>query len=234
MKICDIHTHVLFGVDDGAKDLTEALRMLKDAAAGDVQTLVATPHIFCDDTPQIRQAFAKLKQAAAEIPVTLLLGGEMRVNETFLTRLRQKKLLTINASRYLLTEFPPDMPREGFLPVLKDILALGYVPIVAHPERYLSVAEEPLIVESWLENGCHLQLTGGSIRGDYGRRAQKTAAKLLQGDYVACVASDAHNVRGRNNFLMDIYDHLAVRYAPGYARCLLYTNPMAICHDETI
>lgn len=234
MKICDIHSHVLFGVDDGAQTLDQSLEMLKNAVAGDVQTLVATPHFFGGQTGEIRAAFRQMKDAAADIPVELLLGAEVRVTENLPALLRQKTVPAINGGRYLLTEFPLDTPGTEFLTVLKDVLACGYVPLVAHPERYRAVADAPCIVENWLDIGCHLQLTGGSIRGDYGKTAQKTAWQLLRGDYVACIASDAHNGGSRSNFLMDIYDHLAVHYAPSYARCLLYTNPMAICHDETI
>ena len=234
MKICDIHSHVLFGVDDGAQTLEQSLEMLKNAVASDVQTLVATPHVLGGQTGDIRGAFLKLKDAAADIPMELLLGGEVRVTDGFSALLRQKTAPTINGGRYLLTEFSSDSPSGAFMPVLKDVLAQGYVPLVAHPERYRAVAENSRMVENWLNIGCHLQLTGGSIRGDYGKTAQKTAQQLLRADYVACIASDAHDLHRRSNFLMDIYDHLAVQYAPGYARCLLYTNPMAICHDETI
>ena len=77
--------------------------------------------------------------------------------------------------------------------------------------------------------GCHLQLTGGSILGQYGKTVQRTAAFLLKNDLVACVASDAHGVDHRSNFLLDVYDHLSVRYGKQYAMCLMYDNPMRIC-----
>lgn len=234
MKICDLHTHVLANVDDGAQSLGQSLEMLKNAVAGDVQTLVATPHMVGGEKRQIAAAFHKLKEAAAELPLQLLLGGEVRVSPELIHNLRQNQVLTINGGRYLLTEFSPNTPAEDFVPALKEILACGYIPLVAHPERYNAVCRNPGMVESWLDLGCHLQLTGGSIRGDYGKMPQKTATALLRQDYVACVASDAHNTHRRSNFLMDIYDHLSVHYARGYAQCLLYTNPMAICHDENI
>ena len=82
--------------------------------------------------------------------------------------------------------------------------------------------------------GCHLQLTGGSILGAYGKKVQQTAAFLLRNDYVACVASDAHGTHSRTNYLMDVYDHLTVRCSRQYAKSLLYTNPLRIWQDEIL
>ena len=118
--------------------------------------------------------------------------------------------------------------------MLQSTLELGYIPLIAHPERYLSVCQTPQIVAPWLDMGCHLQLTGGSIMGEYGKTVQRTATFLLQQDFVACVASDAHGLHHRSNFLMDVYDHLSLRYSKHYAGCLMYENPMGICCDNDI
>ena len=82
--------------------------------------------------------------------------------------------------------------------------------------------------------GCHLQLTGGSILGEYGKSAQQAASFLLRNDLVACVASDAHGLHNRSNYLLDVYDHLTVHYSKQYARCLMYETPMHICNNEAL
>ena len=236
MKLCDLHTHVLPGVDDGADTLDCALQMLENAAASDVSILAVTPHcggIFGNILDENLQArFRQLQQAARDIPVELVLGGEARVDDQFLPLLAQKKLPTIGGSRYLLTEFAPD--EREFSPTLEAILELGYIPLIAHPERYIAVCKNPQIVLPWLDMGCHLQLTGGSILGEHGKTVQRTSAFLLQSDLVACVASDAHGLHRRSNFLMPVYDHLSVQYSKHYAACLLHHNPLAICRDEDI
>ncbi len=233
MKICDLHTHILPGVDDGATTMDYALQMLKNAAASDVVLLAVTPHcgsLYGNYAGQaLTDQFFRLQQAAANIPVQLVLGGEARVDEYFPENLQAGKLPTINGSRYLLTEFPADTPREVFPDVLQSILDQGYVPLVAHPERYAAVCKDPLCAEKWLDMGCHLQLTGGSILGEYGRSVQKAASFLLHNDLVACVASDAHGLHSRSNFLLDVYDHLTVHYSRHYAKCLMYETPMRIC-----
>ena len=236
MKLCDLHTHVLPGVDDGAENLDCALQMLRNAAASDVTLLAVTPHcggIYGNVLDEkLLSKFLQLKRAARDIPVELVLGGEARVDDQFISLLTQKMLPTIGGSRYLLTEFAPD---EGeFCSTLEAILEQGYIPLIAHPERYLAVCQNPQIVLPWLDMGCHLQLTGSSILGEHGKTVQRTSAILLQNDLVACVASDAHGLHRRSNFLMHVYDHLAVQYSKHYAACLMYQNPLAICRDETI
>ena len=240
MKLCDLHTHVLPGVDDGAPEMEYALQMLRNAAASDVELLAVTPHCnrpgemrnYLDES--LRARFLQIQQAAEDIPVQLVLGAEVFVDEFLPKLLHEKKIPTINGSRYLLTEFPVHTESECFLDMLQRILDLGYTPLIAHPERYSAVCSEPQIVFPWIDMGCHLQLTGGSIIGEYGKTVQRTAAFLLQQDLVACVASDAHGVHHRSNYLLDVFDHLNLWYSRHYAQCLMYENPGRICCDNDI
>lgn len=240
MKLCDLHTHILPGVDDGAQTLEEALQMLQNAAASDVEYLVVTPHCNVPGTggnyrgAELEERFRRLRQAARHIPVELALGAEVRVSAQLPRLLRQGQLPTLNGSRYLLTEFPADFAEAAFTDALADVLACGYIPLVAHPERYAAVCADPGTVEQWLDMGCHLQLTGGSILGAYGKTVQRAAAFLLRRDFVCCVASDAHGITRRSNFLMDVYDHLSLYYSRQYAQCLMRTNPLRICANESL
>ena len=240
MKLCDLHTHVLPGVDDGASDIGYALQMLANAVASDVQLLAVTPHCnsgygtgnFLDQ--DLLDRFAQLQQAAKDIPIQLVLGAEVLADQQLPQLLLQKKLPTINGSRYLLTEFPILMDGATISALLQSILDQGYIPLVAHPERYTAVHQSPRQVMTWLDMGCHMQLSGGSLQGEYGKTAQQTAEILLQNDLVACIASDAHGTHHRSNFLLTAYDHLAVHYSKQYAQCLMYENPMRICRNEEI
>lgn len=238
MKLCDLHTHILPGADDGAATMEYALQMLQNAAASDVELLAVTPHcngIYSNYlSKELTDRFLQLQHAAKEIPVQLVLGAEARVNEALQVSLKEGKIPTINGSRYLLTEFPGNSARESFPEVLQSILDLGYIPLIAHPERYAAVCKAPELVVQWLDMGCHLQLTGSSILGEYGKAVQKTAAFLLKNDLVACIASDAHGLHSRSNFLLDVYDHLTVHYSKSYARCLMYETPMGICYNEDL
>ena len=240
MKLCDLHCHILPGVDDGARDMAEALEMLNNAVAGGVQTLVVTPHCntqygngnFLDG--DLKQRFADLQQAARDIPVELLLGAEVYVTDRLPCLLAEGKVATLAGSRYLLTELYRQMTQEEICRSLQQIISCGYTPLVAHPERHIVVQEDPGVICRWLEMGCHIQLTGGSILGEYGKAAQQAAAWLLRRDMVACVASDAHGAHRRTNYLLDVADHLSVHYSRQYARSILQDNPLAICRNEVL
>ena len=238
MKFCDLHTHVLPAVDDGAPNMEYALQMLDNAVASDVQALVVTPHCSSVYGNYLNEAllsrFLQLQKAAKDIPIQLFLGAEVLADARLPQQLRQGCIPTINGSRYVLTEFPGDTKPGDFPGLLQSILEIGYIPLIAHPERYQAVCHAPQIVMQWLDMGCHLQLTGGSVMGEYGKTVQRTAASLLRNDLVACIASDAHSLHGRSNFLLDVYDHLSIHYCRQYARCLMYENPMGICANDDI
>ncbi|MBE6982347.1 MAG: hypothetical protein E7437_08520 [Ruminococcaceae bacterium] len=235
MKLCDLHTHVLPGVDDGAANMEYALQMLQNAAASEVSLLAATPHWNAQGTntallTDLRQRFCRLRQAAAQIPVELVLGAEVLVTEP----LSPGSLPTLNDSRYLLTELPGSLEAAACETLLQSVLDRGYVPLVAHPERYASVIRDPWTVASWLDMGCHIQITGESILGNHGRSIRETAAFLLQKGLVACIASDAHGLNRRSNYLLDVYDHLCVHYSRHYAQSLMEEIPRRILHDQPL
>lgn len=240
MMLCDLHTHILPGVDDGAQSLEQALEMLENAVASDVSTLVMTPHCNVPGVEGnyrsrlMEERFAQVRQAAEKLPIDIALGAEVRVTEELPALLQSERVYTLNGSRYLLTEFPVDFPQAGFSDALKRILALGYIPLVAHPERYFAVWDRPGMVEAWLDMGCHIQITGGSIVGEYGKTVAAAARFLLKNDFVACVASDAHGIHRRSNFLLDVYDHLRLYYSRQYANCLMAVNPMRVYRNESL
>ena len=237
MKICDIHTHILPGVDDGAQTTEQALQMIANAAASHVEYLVITPHCNRPDMPEelgLRRRFDSLCQAASHLPVKLFMGAEVHVTEQMPARLQKGKFPTINGSRYLLTEFPFFWEKEGFVPALESILSLGYVPVVADPERYEALWEAPQMVDRWLELGCHIQLTAGSVVGKYGNRVQRTAGFLLKNGMACCVASDAHGTVRRNNNLLEVQSYLSLYYSKQCAKALLWDNPMKILRDENL
>ena len=154
-------------------------------------------------------AFGSIRPAEGSgLPIELVLGAEVAVTEQLPQLLSQGKLPTINGGRYLLTEFGYQTQEAEFAPMLQNILDLGYIPLIAHPERYNAVCMDPSLVGQWLDMGCHIQLTGGSVLGTYGRTVRRTAGWLLKNSMVACIASDA--------------------------KSLMYHNPAKICHNETL
>lgn len=242
MKIIDLHTHILPGIDDGAADMAEAMEMLRNAVASDVKAVVVTPHCnvpgFCENhyTPEFLTLLRRLRTGAVEagIPIHILAGMEVRANDGLLTLLRQGKLLTLNGSRYLLTEFAADASPGYCTGMLRKLLDMGYTPVVAHPERCAAMWEDPGCADDWLALGCQLQLTGGSILGKFGYEAKRAADHLLSRNMAACIASDAHGSTRRTNFLADVYDYISLHYSPDTARRLFWENPLRICQNEPL
>lgn len=240
MKFCDLHTHALPGVDHGARDTDTALQMLQNAVASDVEYVALTPHFDVSNISaqalweKMQDQFAALQKAAEGLPIQLALGAEVHISPALMEQLDHIKLPTINNSRYLLTEFPVAYPESRFAPALEELLNRDYIPLVAHPERYEAVWQRPWITEQWLDMGCHLQLTGSSILGRNGKTVWQAATELLRRDRVACVASDAHGVHERTNYLMGVYDHLSIHFSKAYAQCLLHHNPLRIWQDENL
>ena len=243
MKIIDLHTHVLPGVDDGADSMATALEMLKNAEASHVIAVAATPHCnsphmprqnFYDDEYLTRLRLLRTEAEKAGLGVKILTGMELRAQDNLNLILEQGWALGINGSRYLLTEFRPDVSLSECREKLRTILDHNFVPVVAHPERYGAVWHDPSAVHEWLDMGCHAQLTGGSILGKFGRDCWQAADYLIKNDLVAIVASDAHGLRYRTNNLISVYDHLSIHYSPRYAKMVLLQNPYAIGQNETL
>ncbi len=243
MKIIDLHTHVLPGVDDGADSMETALEMLRNADASHVIALAATPHCNCPNMPHANfydQEYVghlrrlRMEAEKAGVQAKVLSGMELRVGDNLKLILEQGWALGINGSRYLLTEFRPDVSLATCREKLRLILQHGFIPLVAHPERYGAIWQDPSAVNEWLDMGCHVQITGGSILGKFGRDPWRTADYLIKNDLVAVAASDAHGLRYRTNNLLSVYDHLSMHYSPQYAKMLLLQNPYAICQNETL
>lgn len=242
MKIIDLHTHILPGIDDGADSMETALQMLKNAEASHVVALAATPHCnipgwvdnHYDD--KLLQHLRNLRIAAlnAGIDIKILSGMEVRANENLLPLLQAGKLLPLNGGRYLLTEFAPDVTLSYCLEILQTIRDQGMIPLVAHPERYGTIWQNPDAVNDWLDMGCHIQITGGSVLGKFGRDAYHTADYLLRHNMAACIASDAHGLQYRTNQLSNVYDHVSLHINPVYAHMVLFDNPFRICQNETL
>lgn len=242
MKIIDLHSHILPGIDDGAVNMTETLQMLRNAVASDVQAIAATPHCnvsgFCRNhyDSSMKELLQSVRQRAKEesLPLQIISGMEARAGEELPELLQAGKVLTLNASRYLLTELPTNAPPDYCENMLQRILTLSYVPLIAHPERYRCICYDPEIAGIWLDMGCHLQLTGASVLGKFGAEPKRAAEFLLRNDMVACIASDAHGVEYRTNFLGDVYSYISLHYSSRYARLLFWDTPMAICQNQQL
>jgi protein-tyrosine phosphatase len=195
----DLHTHILPGVDDGAKTIEESFLMVKQAEKAGITTICATPHILNQVTPQFEEKInsgfdlLKTKIAQSESKVDIVLGSEIYVRAD-MNSLEKFDFFTLNKTgRYLLMElpwgqFPPHVERIVF-----ELKLEGKVPIIAHPERSIIAKKEWSHVENLIQKGALMQINAGSLLGFFGRKIKSIAEELLRRNLVHFLASDAHD-----------------------------------------
>lgn len=231
----DIHCHILPDFDDGATDLAESLEMARMAVSSGTTGIVATPH-FLGEAPSLRQLpvlmdrFDRLKQALLreQIPLDLYLGAEILCLPETLQLAARKALPTIADSRYLLTEFYFNEPASYMNEMLESLAQMGYIPVVAHPERYKAIQQDLRLARHWFARGYVLQVNKGSILGAFGERVRYTALQILDEGLAHLIASDAHGCDQRTPHMGLLRQWLAENCPPEYVQVLLDQNPARI------
>lgn len=190
----DLHSHVLPGLDDGARDLEEAVAICEAAAADGIEALAATPHVRHDypTTPERMEAALVDLRAAVGDTIRLLPGGEVDLEELSRPVEELCRFGLGGNPRYLLVEtpyagWPLDLPSR-----LLELRVAGITPVLAHPERNAEVQARPAVLEPFVAGGVLVQVTAASLEGRAGRSAAACAATLVDGGLVHLLASDAH------------------------------------------
>lgn len=227
----DLHAHILPAVDDGPADLEESLAMGRAAVEQGLTAVAATPHFFGRPSwSEIKERVAELKGhfAQAGLAVDLVAGAELML-DTNLLGLEAEEIPTYgDQGRFCLIEFPMHQHPVYTAEVLFDLQTKGITPIIAHPERYSVVRQDPNVILEWLEQGCLIQLNAGSILGRFGSQVADTAEILLTHDMVQFVASDAHHVQRRGLNLPEAYPVLVKLLSEDDANELVEVNPQAV------
>ncbi len=238
----DIHCHILPGIDDGSGNLSDSVEMAQLAAESGTSGIIATPHcnipgMFDNHwNKEMHGKLESLRKVLKEkgVPIEIYSGQEVFLSRDFETHLEQKKFITLNNSQYMLTELDFRIDEQTALSRLGKLASYGYVPILAHPERYGFVIENPSVIKKLRSSGIFIQLNRGSITGEFGPRAKQTADMILNGKLADFVASDAHSQYSRTPNLADIYEHICENIAYDYADILLKTNPVKVLNNEKI
>lgn len=236
----DIHSHILPQIDDGAKNIDMSIKMLRIAQEGGIQSIILTPHnkpMHHNAGPEkIRSLTDELQEAAdrAGIKIRLYTGNEIYYRSDILEILEERKASTMAGSEYVLLEFGPmddfDYIRNGIFQVLSG----GYRPILAHAERYGSVASSVERVREIVKMGCYIQLNAGSIMGQYGFGTKKFTRQILKQGLAHFVATDAHDDIKRKPCLSDCAKYVGKKLGEDYANQIFNENPQKILKDEYI
>ena len=227
----DIHSHIIWEVDDGASDIEESLVMLEAAWQSGTTDIVATPHLndrFAYQAELTEQRAAELAARVAGKP-RIHRGCEVHLNVDNVEQVRRSPAsYTINGTQYLLVEMPNFHVGRHVETVLKQLIAEGISPIVAHPERNPVLQKNRQMLEGWVELGCLLQLTALSVTGGFGGPAKAASTWLLRRGLAHIVASDSHDPVRRHPRLKEAYSEVSSSYGTDYADALFRDNPRNI------
>lgn len=196
----DLHSHIIHNIDDGSESLEESLSLLKKMKKIGFDIVVATPHYIAGTsfTADNKKKSAHLKQikeviAKEQVDINVCVGNEIFIDPDIPEFLEENKIVTINKTKYILVEFPRNTQVYHLMDILFTLRDLGYIPIIAHPERYLFIQEDYLIIDQLLGMGCLLQGNLTNILGKYGKSAEKVFRYMLKNRKYQFLASDVHH-----------------------------------------
>lgn len=235
----DIHCHVLPGLDDGPADMSQAVALCAALASDGITTVCATPHqlgrydrvnsaaVICQHIEQLRVVLD-----AEQIPLNILPGGDVRIDERLGKLMREGEVVSLaEAGRHLLIELPHELLVDP-VPTIEMLREQGLQSIMTHPERHPYLAGKEMLLQDWVRRGAVIQLTAGSLLGDFGRRAHRQAWHILELGLASIVATDAHDVRRRPPTMTRALAILTSELGGDIARTLCIDNPLRVLRGE--
>lgn len=239
-KFIDIHSHIIPGVDDGARNMETSIRMLQIAAGDGISQIILTPHNKPGHHPM---DFSKTASKVEElqnrlldnnIAIKLYIGNEIYYRSELVWEIENGQAATLAGTHYVLVEFSPlddyDYIRSGIYTLLMN----GYRPVLAHAERYRNIRVKKSGLDDLAEMGCYIQLNADSIMGKYGFEIRQYTRKLLKKELVHFIATDAHDATKRVPKLSACAEYITKKYGEEYASYLLYDNPYKAIRDKEI
>ncbi len=237
--IFDIHSHILPGVDDGAKDMDVTKRMLQIAAEEGIGAIVATPHFTCGMsnryTQKRKEIFETVREwwQQEEPDREMYLGNELFYSEGVVDALEAGVALTMNGTKYVLVEFPVYVEFLYMEKAIRSLQYAGYSPIIAHAERYEHVQDRGKI-SSLVDMGAYLQVNASSVIGNHGLIAQHRIMRYLKSGLIHFVATDAHSARVRRPEMSQCVAYLERKLGERKARRILEENPSRMLRGEEL
>lgn len=231
----DIHTHILHNFDDGSTSLDLSLSQIQNMIQKGVTDIVLTPHYFnsfVETEPEIiDERFKELSNEVTDLNVKIHKAAEVFLNPGIEKKIDQDTC--IGESSYVLvetnmSEFTPDIYETLF-----KLVQQGYKPILAHPERYNYIMNDPAMAEDFLHRNVYLQINAGSVLGFYGARTQQTAWKLIEQGFAHFIASDNH-CRTDHYILPDAVEEIRKNIDDFTADLLSKNNPQKVLENKDI
>lgn len=214
----DIHSHILPGIDDGAKTEEDSLAMAREAVLNGITTIVASPHhknrTYENYKTDIMNHVSILNDlfAAHQLPLDVIAGQEVRIYGEILEDLEKGEILPVNQSKYILIEFPSDNVPHYTERLFYDMQVAGYIPVIVHPERNRELLTNHTKMYELIRNGALSQVTAGSVNGTFGKTIQAFTHQLIAANLTHLIATDAHNTTTRAFNLHEAYEAVKQQY----------------------
>ncbi|MBN2876442.1 MAG: exopolysaccharide biosynthesis protein [Bacilli bacterium] len=197
----DIHTHILPYVDDGSSDLETSIKLIEYEISQGVTDIFVTPHYYrfrnyLSPHKENLKIFEELLEETKkrELNIALHLGNEIYWDESSLSKLANGTAVSLGGSKHVLIEFSMFRDQGNIPDAINDLTATGYIPIIAHPERYPYITNTD-DYRKMRKMGAKIQVNAGAIIGDYGKKVKKFVLNLIKQNLVDFVASDIHDFR---------------------------------------
>lgn len=236
----DIHCHILYGVDDGAKTLEQSDKMLSIAYSQGIRKIILTPHfnkrIWDVDDETVKARYAQLVQLVRDKyqGMELYLGCEVFYHGNTLEELEKGVIPTMAGSRYVLVEFDTSVRYEILSHAVMGIIQNDYIPIIAHAERYECLLKDVDRVYELKGFGALIQVNASGVMGDHGRLEKKFIKNLLKKQQVNFIATDAHRDDKRAPMIKDCASYVTKKYGYDYARKIFSVYPECVVTNTDI
>lgn len=196
----DLHSHINPGIDDGSKSMEESLLLLKALQDAGYYKVITTPHIMIDSYRNtkkiIMEGLSQLVEAKNNVGLKIEVeaAAEYYLDEGFLSQLRSEEILLLS-NEYILFETSYLAKPLQFDEMLDEIIARGYKPLLAHPERYRYINDMEKVYREWKDKGIYFQININSFGGHYGKDAKKKALFLRDNAMIDFLGSDVHHLK---------------------------------------
>ncbi|MEW5800733.1 MAG: CpsB/CapC family capsule biosynthesis tyrosine phosphatase [bacterium] len=241
MLMVDLHCHILPGLDDGAADMEESVRMCSMAKGDGVGKIVATPHtmngVYVNETQVIKQAVGELnaRLLKEQISLEILPGADVHIHPDLLGLIDRGQVTTVNDNhRYLLLELPHQFVPPNFKNLIFELSLEGITPVLTHPERNAVLQNDINQLYELVVQGMLIQITTLSLIGEFGPRAESCCRNLLKYNLVHVIASDAHSSKVRPPLLSPAAEEACRIVGETDALALVTANPQAIIEGRDI
>ena len=199
--MADVHSHILFGIDDGSRTISESIELLKKLKSVGFNNVILTPHFILDSTYNSNyeaniKIYNELKERLLNenIDINIYLGNEIFIDKNVPTLLEKNIITSLNETKYVLVEFPMHNKLLNIEDILYEIRSKGYEVVIAHPERYDAFKEDYSIVDTLREDGFLFQSNYSSILGYYGKDSIKLLKYMLKRHYIDFLGTDIHRI----------------------------------------